>query len=325
MSKIAIKPYFDKTKSNMGLEKYGEVLFPGASHKMPIWAREDISGSNNLRHITGLNEMAPELNKLSPEDKEAKVKQIRETIVVLEGALASNHMDVKDKKFLENIKIIRPDNIKFWDSIKISPSNETIYLDPTSPEDIIKIAAIEAGGFNDIAPSLEAAKTSQKVVKFYLDKYEETAKSNVSVGIIEDRAKAALIDLYENNLNKLNYVCKVIDPNSPQYKKSTPTAVLYGNMREFIEGKMEGTGKKESAKRFIDISKLDMETLKLRALVKDATFYGFLKIRSGQVYEGSLDTPLGYSPTDVVEFLKNPLNESILERLLKQVESHWQE
>jgi hypothetical protein len=309
----------------MGLEKYGQVLFPGASHKMGIWAKEDIAGSGNLRHITGLNEMAPELNKLSAEEKEAKVRQIRETVVMLEGALASNSLDVKDKKFWDNVKMIRSDNLSFWSKITVSPSNEAIYLDATVPEDIIKIAAIEAGGFPDIAPSLEAAKGSQRVLKFYLDKYEETAKSNVTLGIIEDRAKATLIDLYDNNLNKLNYVCKAIDPNSPQYKKSTPSAILYGNMRDFIEGKMEGTTKKESAKRFSEVAKLDMETLKLRALVKDANFYGFLKIRSGQIYEGSFDTPLGYNVTDVVEFLKNPLNEPILERLLKQTEKHWNE
>ena len=309
----------------MGLEKYKQVLFPGASHKLTMWAKEDVSGSGNMRYITGLNEMAPELNKLSGEEKDAKVAQIRQVIKVLEGALASNPMDVKDKKFWENVKMVRPDNVDFWKNIHIIVNNDPLYLDATAPDDLIKITSIEAGGFPDIAPSLEAAKNSQKVVRFYLDKYEDTAKSNVTLSLVEDKAKATLIHLYEENLNKLNYVCKVIDPNSPQYKKSTPSAILYSNMRDFIEGKMEGTSKKESAKRFNDIAALDMETLKLRSLVKDATFYGFLKIRSGQIYEGSFDTPLGYNVTDVVEFLKNPLNEPILERLLKQVEKHWSE
>ncbi len=323
MSKIAIRPYFSD-KPNLGLEKYKQVVFQGVGHKLCIWAKEDVAGSSNVRFITGLNEFAPELSKLSSEEKEAKIKQIRTTVTFLEGALASNQVDPKDKKFWDNVKMIRPDNNAFWNSIQIIPSNNDIFLDPTEPEDIIKIAAIEAGGFPEIAPSLEAAKTGQKVVKFYLDKFDETVVTSTKQTMIDARADAELINLFDTNLNKLNYICKAIDVNSTQYKKSTPPAVLFGNMNTYIRGKMEGTNRKECAQHFLEISKLDMETLKLRALVKDASFYRFLTVKNGQIYEGSnSDTPLGYNVTEVVEFLKNPLNEGVLKRLLAKVEKYW--
>lgn len=332
MSKIAIKAFIDTSKAkkdqfNLGLENYNQVVFQGVSHKMSIWAKEDVAGSGNDRFITGLNEFAPELNKLSEEDKKAKVVQIRSTVASLEGSLASNRIDpeLKNKDFWKQVKRLGPDNHDFWNSISIAPSNDPIFLDPTEPEDIIKIFAIEAGGFPDIAPSLEAAKISSKAPKFYLDKLDETAKSNAIGSIEEARAKGILLRLYEEDLNKLLYVAKAIDVNSSQYKNKTPGAVLFGNMNAYIEGK-SGTLKTLASTNFSKVVALDMETLKIRAIVKDATFYRLLTVRSGQIYEGyESETPLGYNIAEVVEFLKNPLNEAVLHRLKTKVEKYWAE
>lgn len=323
MSKIAIRPYFTN-RPNMGLEKYKQVLFDGVAHKLFIWDKEDISGSGRYRFITGLNELAPELENLPEDKKKDTIKQIRTKVAFLEGALASNKLDIKSSTFLKDVKMVRPENTDFWKTISVSPSNDPIYLDPTLPEDLIIICAIEAGGFGDIAPSLEAAKKSNSSFKFYLDKYEDTAKENASLGIKEDKAKAVLIDLYDNNVDKLFYVCKAIDPNSVQYKKSTPKDVLYGSARSFIESK-EGGPRKDSIKKFTEIAQLDMETLKLRALIKDASFYSYLTVKLGQIYEAGGEIPLGQDVADVVEFLKNPLNSSILQRLLERVEKNWNE
>ena len=323
MSKIAIRPYFEKTP-NMGLEKYNKVVFDGVTHKQDMWAKEDVSGSGRFRYITGLNEFAPEITSLPDEEREAKIKQIRTTVVFLEGVLASNKLDIKDKSFWNNVKVVSPENHSFWATIRIAPSNEAIYLDPNEPEDLIKITSIEAGGFPDVAPSFESAKKASRKPKFFLDRTNVTIQNTTKVSISESRAKSILIELYDNNINKLRYLCKALDANSTQYKKSTPNEVLFGNMSEFIEGKL-GSAKTEAPGVFLKRAALDMETLKLQALVKDASFYRILTVRSGQIYEGHFDTSLGYNVVEVVEFLKNPLNDAVLQRLLKQIESYWNE
>ena len=89
-SKITVRPYFDATSDNMGLENYGLSLFDGVRHQEQLACLE-INGIN--RYLTGLNEFAPEIKKLSKEAKEAKVKQIRETVADLEAELASNIID----------------------------------------------------------------------------------------------------------------------------------------------------------------------------------------------------------------------------------------
>ena len=324
MSKIAIRPYFENSP-NMGLEKYKQVLFQGTAHTQEMWAKEDVPGSNIFRFITGLNELAPEVVNLPDEEKQAKITEIRNKIAYIEGILVSNKLDPKDKPVWDKVKMLKPDNIGFWGTIKVAAGNDPIYLDAKDPSDLIKITSIEAGGYPDIASSLEQAKKSPKKPKFYLDRENITAVSVTKSTISEARAKALLVQMYDENINKLRFVCKAVDANSTQYKKSTPNEVMFGNMSEFIDGKMEGTPKKECAAIFLRKAELDMETLKLQALAKDSSFYRILAVRNGQIYEGNTDTALGYNIADVVEFLKNPLNDAVLERLLSQIEKYWNE
>ena len=67
-----------------------------------------------------------------------------------------------------------------------------------------------------------------------------------------------------------------------------------------------------------------METLKLKALVKDATFFRMITLKpDGMLYHSKSSTMLGRNIADVVMYLKNPLNEDILTKLLSEVESLW--
>lgn len=311
----------------MGLEKYKQVLFEGTSQTYPIWFREDVAGSGLARPITGLNEFAPELNLLSDEDKKAKIAQIRETVATLEGTLASNKLEVKDPKFWEKVKVLKPDNAAFWKTISITVSNNDVFLEKADTTDQIRIFAIEAGGFPEIAPSFEAAKNGQKKYKFYLDKFEDTVKETTKTTISEARAKAVLITLYDENINKLRLVCKAIDTDSVQYKKTTPNEVLFANMETYINGFSSGVTRKNtgSAENFLKIAKLEMDSLILRALVKDCIFHGFLTARAGMIFETGSDSELGYSIVEVAEYLKNPLHDATYTRLLKKVEKFWNE
>ena len=91
-STIAIRPYFDPTIDNMGLQKYGLSLFEGAFHEESIACLE-INGIK--RYLTGLNEFAPEVKTLPLEEQEAKIKQIRLVVAQLEKELAADRKSTR--------------------------------------------------------------------------------------------------------------------------------------------------------------------------------------------------------------------------------------
>jgi hypothetical protein len=67
-----------------------------------------------------------------------------------------------------------------------------------------------------------------------------------------------------------------------------------------------------------------METLKLKALIKDSTFYKFIVNKpDGMLYHAKKSAVMGRNVSDVLEFLKNPLNEDVLADLLTEVEKYW--
>ena len=321
-STIAVRPFVDNTNANMGLEKYQMVLFEGVFHEEQLACLE----YNGIkRYVTGLNEFAPEIKQLNDDEREAVVKQIRMTVSQLEKELAANIIDPDDKDFWNKVRLLRPDNDEFWGKIVMRFGNEPIFLDASSdPYDLIKLKAIEAGGFSVVAKSLEEARSSAIPFKFYLDRYEETASIRTEVKKMRNKALAELQKLFDKNSNKLFYVCKVVDPNSTQYKKSTPLDILYDNMDKYINGETVDKDKRKTAQRFLEVVSLDMETLKLRSMVKDANFYKVIATRGdGFIYHMRSSSMLGKNASDVVEYLKNPLNEEILTDITKNVEKLW--
>lgn len=321
-STIAIRPFFDSGVDNMGLQKYGLSLFEGAFHEEQLACLE-INGIK--RYVTGLNEFAPEVKNLPLEEQEAKVNEIRRVVSFLEKALAANVVEPDDKDFWNKITLLKPNNEQLWDKIKIRVGNEAVYLEPEKdPYDLIKLYAIEAGGFSMIAKSLEDARGKNVPSKFYLDKLEETASVKTEVKKLRNKALAELQKLFDKNTNKLFYVAKVLDVNSAQYKKSTPNDIVYDNMDKFINGETVEKDKKKTAQRFIDAAGLDMEALKIKAIVKDSSYYKFIATKAdGFIYHMETTTMMGRTLTDVAEYLKNPLNEEILINLTKKVEKYW--
>lgn len=320
---ITIKPYFDPNRSNMGLEKYGMTLFDGVFHEEQL-ACIEVNGIK--RYLTGLNEFAPEIKLIKdPDAKAARIKEIRTVVSQLEQDLAANMIEPTDPDFWNKVKICKPDNNELWDRITIRAGNEPVYLDPTiDPYDLIKVYAIEAGGFSMVSKSLEDARTRAVPPKFYLDRYVETVSTKTEGKKLRNKALAELQKLYDKNTNKLFYVAKVIDPNSAQYKKSTPNDVVYDNMDRYINGEGIETNEKRAAQDFLDKAALDMETLKLRSLIKDGVFYKQVATKSdGMIYHMDSGTMMGRNPSECVEFLKNPLNEQTLVELTKKIEKYW--
>lgn len=316
---IAIRSFFNQDVENMGLENYGMSLFEGVIHEEELSCLE-VNGIK--RYVTGLNEFAPEIRKLPPVKREAKIREIRKAVSQLERDLAANIINPEDPEFWNKVKLLRHDNHEFWSKISIRVSNEPVYLDPsTDPYDLIKMYAIEAGGFSIVAKNLATAK-SLPDCKFYLDKLEDTVGTRTEVSKLRNRALAALTTMYDSENTKMFYVAKIVDANSSQYNKSTAHDVIYENMDAFIHGDGHDRNQRRSAQLFLNTSRLSMEDLKLKAIIKDASYYSLITNKAdGWIYYGSVK--MGKTSTQCVEWLKNPLNEEHLTSLLSQVEYYW--
>ena len=318
---ICIKPYFDNSVSNMGLEQYGLSLFDGVLHTEQLACLEK---NGIVQYVTGLNEFAPEIKLMDPEKKAAKIKEIRATVAELERELAANVLDVEDPLFWNNVKLLRPDNAEFWNQIFISCGNEPLYFDLKDPFDRIKLCAIEAGGFSLVARSYDEARSKAVPPKFYLDKAQETAGARTELKKLRNKALAELQKLFDKNSTKLFYIAKAVDVASVQYKKHTPNDVIYDNMDRHINGEGTEGNKERAARGFLDAAALDMETLKIKAIVKDSIFFKYIVNKpDGYIYHTQSGAMLGRNVSDVIEYLKNPLNEDVLKDLITKIEKLW--
>lgn len=318
---IAVRPFFDASASNMGLEDYGMSLFDGVQHHEQVACLEN---NGVVRYITGLNEFAPEIKLLNAEDREARVREIRNAVAELEKELAANVLDVEDVQFWNQVKLLKPDNHEFWNRISIACGNEPLFLDPRDPYDRIKLFAIEAGGFSIVSKSFEDARSRPVAPKFYLDKTEETVSTRTEYKKMRNKALSELQKLFDKNSTKLFYIAKVVDINSTQYKKSTPNDIIYENMDNYINGIGGETNLERAAKSFIETASMDMETLKIKSIVRDSVFFKYIINKAdGYIYHAKSSAMLGRNVSDVVEHLKNPLNEDILKDLNQSVEKYW--
>ena len=320
-TKLAIRPFVDSNSGNMGLEEYGLSLYDGVRHHEQLACLEN---NGVIRYLTGLNEFAPEIKLLPQDEKEARIKQIRETVADLEKELAANILDIEDKDFWNQVKLLKPDNSEFWNKIEIKCGNEPLFLDMANPFDRIKLMAIEAGGFSIVAKSYDDARSRPVAPKFYLDKEEETSMIRTEYKKMRNKALAELQKLYDKNSTKLFYIAKVVDANSSQYRKSTPLDVIYENMDKYIAGEGAESNKERAAKGFIDAVNLDMESLKIKSIVKDSSFFKYIINKpDGYIYHSKTNALLGRNVSDVIEHLKNPLNEDILKDLIISCEKYW--
>ena len=318
---IAVRPYFDNSASNMGLEDYGMSLFDGVTHTEQVAC---LDNNGVVRYVTGLNEFAPEIKLLPKEQKEARTTQIRIAIAELEQELAANVIDIEDKEFWNKVILLKPNNAEFWNRITISCGNEPVFLDPKDPYDRIKLYAIEAGGFSLVSKSLEDARAKAVPPKFYLDKEEETVMVRTEYKKLRNKALSELQKLFDKNSTKLFYIAKVVDINSTQYRKSTPNDVIYENMDIYINGDGGENNKERAAKTFMETANMDMETLKIKSIVRDSVFFKYIVNKAdGYIYHTKTNALLGRNVSDVVEHLKNPLNEDILKDLNTACEKYW--
>jgi hypothetical protein len=95
-------------------------------------------------------------------------------------------------------------------------------------------------------------------------------------------------------------------------------------MDRYISGDGAESNKERAAKTFIDAVNMDMETLKIKSIVRDSSFFKYIISKpDGYIYHGKSNSLLGRNVADVLEHLKNPLNEDILKELILSCEKYW--
>jgi hypothetical protein len=95
-------------------------------------------------------------------------------------------------------------------------------------------------------------------------------------------------------------------------------------MDKYINGEGSERSPQRAAQTFLDACNMDMETLKLKAMVKDAIYYKMFMTRTdGFIYYKEQNAMLGRNQAEIVEFLKSPLNETVLVEITKKVEKYW--
>ena len=321
--KVSIRPYFDASVENMGLENYNLALYDGVYHTEQLCCLE-MNGIK--RYVSGLNEFAPEVKMIkNKEEREAKISEIRKVVADLEAEFAANIIDPKDKEFWNKVILLKPDNDEFWSQIELKAGNDILFMDPTKDAyDLIKLYAIDAGGFSIVAKSLQDAREMATAPKFYLDREEETVTTKNASKKIKNKAVSMLENIFNTDTNKLLYIAKVIHPGGSTYKKSTSNDIIYGVMDDYIMGAGIEKNPTNAAQHFVDVASQSMGDLKLRAMIKDAAFNKIIGSKSdGYMYHMSTATMLGKNPSDILEYLKNPMNEETLVAIQEYVENQW--
>lgn len=320
---IAIRPYLNG-KPNMGLEKWGMVLFPGTSQIVEMTC---ITFRGKTRYINGLDEFAPTVAAITnKEEKNARIKEIRTVIAQLELEKNFNSIDIEDRDFWNKVSMFRPDNKDVWGKMGRILDNRVLILDPAKNiNDLLTIIAIENGGYPDIAKSLEDAKVSRRPVKWYLDKQSETVGTRTTYNKLKNKAGGILDKMSDENLRKLFYLAKVLEVNTYLYNYGTLPQQIYDVMDDYINGKGSESRVNKSASKFIEMSEISGGKLKIQALIKDAIFYKYIIMKSDQMlYEADTQILLGRNVSEVFEHLTNPLNDDVLQRMLQLVENkHW--
>jgi len=319
---IIIRPYINPEEpiQNMGLEKYGQVLFEGTMHEQQLRCTM-INGVT--RYITGLDEFAEEVKRLPDAEREARIKVIRETVSMLEREIYANELDVNDPSFWSKT-VFSPNRTEYWSTVTFSIGNEGKSLDPKDPHQLILIIAAEAGGFDDVAGSYDEAKSSAKPPKFYLERRKDTKVQEARLKQLRDKAIYELYKIRQEEPQKLFWFAKNLLPIANQYKKTDPIEIWYSDLSSFIEGTGIEQDKKKAPVKFITMTEKEMDYIQIRAYVLEAAFLKHLITKAdNRIYNRETNTMLGGNLEEVVEFLKQPVNQNELDAIQDRIDKIW--
>lgn len=279
--------------------------------------RSELLGYKTLygvkRYLTGLDDVIVEHDpSLSDQDKKERISKIKGTVEKLERFFGKGNLDAT--------------NEKLWGEVKLVIDRKTTNLDLTDPKNEILFHCIKAGGFTEVAPSIEEAIEKRK--KFYLIEPLEFVENRVAPRKIIGKAIATLVDIYEKKgFDDIFFLAKYLLPVDKAYVKKTPKSLMYEDLDKFINGELIRKSKMECARMFLDAVKKPKSHIIVYCLVKDAfEYFNFIYTNtSGELKNNETGGLYGTTIERAVDHLLTPAFEHELENIKYRVEKKWTE
>lgn len=298
--KFLIKKNFKKERSHKGTPIFGTGMEYHLVYEDTLYTTR--VSKDKIRHRTGLNK--EDLNSspvLTDELKQAylnNLERVRERIKDFYGEEA---LDSTNEVFWT-----KRGNIIITNDVL-----NTVFDDEADVNALILRYNIAAGGFSDIAPSLEMAAVTGK--KYYVVEEEEFKTENFEGDInTKLKANAALNSLYEKGSSDgLLYLTWVVLSETQGFTRNNSKEVIVQALSDFIDGKLVNKDKKVCAKTFLEYAnkwKNDKEGLIIEAVFNIAVYYGLIYLADGKYVTKDRNTILGSNKQMAIKILSDVKN-----------------
>lgn len=272
--KFLIRKNYKKEKFIKGVPVYGTGQEYHSVYEDILYAKK--VSKDKVKFRTGLTEHDLKSSPVLLDDlKEVYISKLPQARERIQGVYGDEALD--------------DTNEVFWNKQgHISVSKDmlnTVFDDETDVNALILKYNIAAGGFSDIAPSLECALASSK--KYYLVEQEELNSENFEESVnLKLKANAALNDLYEKGSSDgLLYISWVLLSETQGFTRNNSKEVIVESLSEYLEGKLVNKDKKACAKRFIEYAQMwkkDKESLIKEAVFNAGIYYGIIVLVEGK-------------------------------------------
>lgn len=319
---ISIKPYVDKNSSvGMGLQDIGMVIFPGSEHVDRMFYKMI---GNKRQYVTGLNDLDPDVLKIEDEkEREAKVKEIRETVALVEEMVTGVKVDPKNNDFWGKITVLNPSNKDFFSEIVLKLNNDDMPLfvdDEFLVRDLVIYNSILAGGFYEVAPNLNKAKDQNK--RWYLSVERDMEDIEISTKRVVNQATLALEQLIDKDNLEIIYTAKALCTDAAKYSvNSANINACYNILNDYIQGKKDEADSYKAATKFKQLCLLEPEEVLIRAMVRDAIALRMFKVTDQNIVIGETNKFVGATLEEVYNYFSNPLNQEDLNFILEKLKN----
>lgn len=215
----------------------------------------------------------------------------------------------------------------FWsDKGKIKVTSDvlnTIYDDSKDVDALMLRYMIAAGGFTDVAPSLECALVSGKT--FYIVEQEEYNNEKFEDSVVNSmKAMSTLNSLYEKgSADALLYLSWVVLPATQGFTRANSKEVIVSALADYIEGRLVEKDKKACAKNFVHYANMwknDKEGLITETIFNVGVYFGYIYLLEGKYITKDRMTTLGGNKKLAIKNLQDVKNIEELQDLKAQVD-----
>ena len=300
-----IKALNDENHSYNGAFIAGKVV-----GKHPFSVNQVVRNTNmtfereNDYYITGLEPEFYENMGLEPEVLANRLREIKIAKAYLEKKY-NKSLSPKNFNFWENIRFVVNDIGKVYSTHKItSNANE---------DHLLLYYVVCGGGLDDISPNIDMAKQWNNI--YYLTVREEETVRNFSSTKNALQASSILYEISENwkKEDQLYFLYSLNTNVNHGFHMDTPSEMIVGELKDFIEAKNFKSDKKKKAEDFISQYKAyqqDTDIVKVRGLFNAAVYFGYITtdIKTKEMRNRSTSFVYGSSVDGAITKLLTPIN-----------------